>query len=111
MIQSTELAQLIEGKRDDERVEVPVSLLRALVVEGEKWLTTQQVADVLGVSRPWVVKLIDAGELPAQMVGTHRRVRADELEKYRRVRRQKSAAAMDELVALTEESGLYDHQG
>ena len=117
MTQQKEICALIEGKSDDERVEVSVALLRALVSEddgenerAEKWLSTQQVADVLGVSRPFVVKLIDGGQLPAQLVGTHRRVRADDLETYRRVRLQEARAAMDELVALTEEMGLYNSQ-
>ena len=113
-----ELAQLIQGKSDDERVEVSVALLRALVSAngdgangaGEKMLTTQQVADALGVSRPHVVKLIDAGELAAERVGTHRRVRVSDLETYRHKRRRQAAATMDELVALTEELGLYGHQ-
>ena len=113
MTQASELSRLIEGRADDERVEVPVALLRALVGENgasEQMLTTQQVADALGVSRPFVVKLIDAGELPASRVGTHRRVRVGDVEAYRHGRLEKSRAAMDELVALTEEMGLYEHQ-
>ena len=115
MTQQQELSALIEGKTDDERVEVPVVVLRALLGAGdaeseraEKLLSTQQVADILGVSRPFVVKLIDDGALPAQFVGTHRRVRTGDLETYQYKRRQKSRAAMDELVALTEEMGLYN---
>ena len=115
MIQHPEISALIKGKSDDERVEVPVAVLRALVgaqdaenERAEKLLSTQQVADILGVSRPFVVKLIDGGQLAAQMVGTHRRVRAGDLETYRYKRRQKSRATMDELVALTEEMGLYN---
>ena len=114
MTQRKEISALIEGKADDERVEVSVALLRALLdhshgesERAEKWLSTQQVADILGVSRPFVVKLIDDGQLPAQRVGAHRRVRTGDLETYRYKRRQKSRAAMDELVALTEEMGLY----
>lgn len=104
----SELAGLIAGRSDDECVEVSVGLLRAIVADdGETLLTTQQVADALGVSRPFVVKLIDGGQLPAHLVGTHWRVRASDLVRYRERRRQKSAAAMDELVALTEEMGLY----
>lgn len=103
----SELAEIIAGKNDDECVEVPVSLLRAFVADEGEMMTTQQVADALGVSRPFVVKLIDSGQLPAHLVGTHRRVRARDLAHYRERRLQKSVAAMDELVALTEEMGLY----
>lgn len=117
MTQQKEISALIEGKADDDRVEVSVALLRALVgaddaesERAEKLLSTQQVADALGVSRPFVVKLIDEGALPAHRVGTHRRVRTDDLETYQYKRRQKARAGMDELVALTEEMGLYNSQ-
>ena len=112
MTQQKELYALIEGKSDDERVEVSVALLRALVSKhdgasgAEKLLSTQQVADILGVSRPYVVKLIDAGHLPAQFVGTHRRVRADDLERWRAENRRRRLEILDELAMLDRELGL-----
>lgn len=105
-----DLAQIIEGKADEESVEVPVAVLREILRRRDKTLTTQAAADLLGVSRPFVVKLIDKGQMAAEMVGTHRRVRLSEVERYRARRREKAEAAMDELVALTEELGLYEHQ-
>jgi len=52
-------------------------------------LTSQQAADVLGVSRPTVKRLIEKGELPAERVGTRHRLRLDEVLEYRTTRRQR----------------------
>ncbi len=101
-----DLAGLIAGKSDDERIEVPVKLLRALVAEGDEMLTTQQVADALGVSRPFVVKLIDKGELAAHLVGTHRRVRADNLERWKAENKRQRLQTLSELAALDRELSL-----
>ncbi len=57
----------------------------ALVVRSTKDLTTEQAAAVLGVSRPTVVRLVEAGKLPARMVGTHRRLTLADVLAYRKV--------------------------
>jgi excisionase family DNA binding protein len=60
-------------------------------------LTTQEAADVLNVSRPHLVKLLDEGKLPHHKVGTHRRVKYRDLEAYRKafeVQRQKAMEAL-----------------
>lgn len=76
------------------------------VVASDYQLTTQQVADILRVSRPHVTKLIDTGQLPCQMVGTHRRVRYDDLSRYKdRVDRERRDA-LDDLTRQSQELGL-----
>ena len=71
-------------------------------------LTTQEAADLLGVSRPFVVKLVDSGELPARRVGTHRRLRRDDVLAHRDQMRTTQAAALAELSDQAQELGLYD---
>ena len=71
-------------------------------------LTTQEAADLLGVSRPFVVKLVDGGEIPARRVGTHRRLQRGDVLAYRERMRATTAAALRELSDQAHELGLYD---
>jgi excisionase family DNA binding protein len=76
------------------------------VVPANAELTTQQAADLLNVSRPFLIGLLEAGEIEYRKVGAHRRVKMSSLVDYMRrddERRRKSA---DELAALTRELGL-----
>lgn len=69
-------------------------------------LTTQQAADLLNVSRPFVVKLLETGELPFHRVGSHRRIRAEHLFAYRRQRDRRSSEALAALARAGQELGL-----
>lgn len=71
-------------------------------------LTTQQAADYLNVSRPYLIKLIDAGQIPCHKVGSHRRIHLQDIADYKRDFLAKRHAALDELTALSQELGLYD---
>ena len=73
------------------------------IMPSELELTTQQAADMLNVSRPYLVKLLDDGKMPFHMAGTHRRIRLNELSAYRRHRDDQSRRALEELAAEAQE--------
>ena len=62
-------------------------------------LTTQQAADLLNVSRPSLVQLLEAGALAFEKVGRHRLIKADDLFRYQAERDAKRAAVLEELFA------------
>lgn len=71
-------------------------------------LTTQQAADLLNVSRPHVVKLLDQGILKGHKVGTHRRLYASDVQDFKHQRALEQRAAADKLAVLSDELGLYE---
>lgn len=81
---------------------VPVS-----VIPAHAELTTQQAADLLNVSRPHVIKLLEQGEIEYRLVGTHRRVLASSVRAFKESSERSQTAAADDLARLTEEMGLY----
>jgi excisionase family DNA binding protein len=105
---SPEPGYFLSGAQEGDQVEVPEGLHMVLlqVVEAlqtghavtiapqSSKLTTQQAADLLGVSRPTVVRLIDQGELPSERIGSRRKVLLRELLDYRERRRQRQYDAI-----------------
>tara|TARA_B100000678_G_scaffold263099_1_gene245725 strand:- start:1260 stop:1706 length:447 start_codon:yes stop_codon:yes gene_type:complete len=69
-------------------------------------LTTQQAAEILNVSRPYVVKLLEGGEIPFHKRGRHRRIRFDDLMDYKRKDDLERERALEEMVSLSEELGF-----
>jgi excisionase family DNA binding protein len=80
--------------------------VKVMSVDAE--LTTQQAADLLNVSRPFLIKLLEKGDLEYRKVGTHRRIRLEDLLVYRDKRDTKRRTLWGEITTESQELGLYD---
>lgn len=72
-------------------------------VPNSKHLTTQQAADILNVSRPFLIKLLEQGQLAHSKVGRHRRIEAAHLFAYKRKRDAERDATLDDLIGKDQE--------
>jgi excisionase family DNA binding protein len=99
----------LSGTDPGDRVELPKELYQALrqvvqalqeglavtVMPVTQTVTTQQAAELLGVSRPTVIRLLNDGRLPYEKAGSHRRIQLRDLLAYREERRAAQYAALD----------------
>jgi excisionase family DNA binding protein len=108
-----------------ERIELPEAvfgLLRDIVsnmhrgravtlVPESQQMTTKRASDLLGVSRPHLIKLLESGEIPYHKVGSHRRVFLNDVMVYARRRDQERKASLNRLAREAYEAGLYERTG
>lgn len=124
-----ELSQLLRGLPEASRAQVrldgrdlilprsALALLRDILAELARGngvnivpvhaeLTTQEAANLLNVSRPHVIKLLEVGEIPYNKVGTHRRIALNDLMAYKKRRDAKSEEALAELARQAQEEDM-----
>ena len=112
--------QVVEAGREVTTIDMPpaaIALIRAMLKEmasgkaltlvaDDAEITTKQAADLLHVSRPYLVGMIERGELPARMVGKQRRLPLKDVLAFKRDNEAKRRATLSELVAHDQKLGL-----
>ncbi|HEV7350030.1 helix-turn-helix domain-containing protein [Telluribacter sp.] len=112
----------IEIEETKEKIRVPLKALKLLatilkatsqgkpisVVPIATEMTTQAAADLLGCSRPHLVKLLEEGEIEYTTIGKHRRVKFEDVMAYKKRMKAKQQELLIKLMNADEESGLYD---
>lgn len=112
----------IEIAETEEKIKIPLSALKLLVkilqelsrgnpvsiVPVATEITTQAAAELLGCSRPHIVKLLEEGQIPFIKIGKHRRIKYDDLTRYQKNMKEKQRMLLQQIMETDEESGLYD---
>jgi excisionase family DNA binding protein len=120
-LQSVDCPFLRLTEPNGESLEIPMSVFRVLkriveymaqgkafsVIPYDQTMSTQDAADFLNVSRPYVVRLLEAGEIPFTKVGTHRRIQFGHLLEYQKRRSQERRQALAEMLEISQETGTY----
>ncbi len=114
------LQMRVIGNSANETIEIPASAVRMLLrileemakgntvtlVPVHAELTTQEAANMLNISRPSLIQLLNEGKIDFRKVGTHRRVRFESLMAYKRQVDADRRAALAELAAYDQELGI-----
>lgn len=112
----------IEIEETSEKIRVPLNALKLLakileetskgrlisIVPIATEMTTQAAAELLGCSRPHLIKLLEKGEINYTKVGKHRRIRYEDVVKYKKELKARQKQLLIDMMKSDEESGLYD---
>lgn len=112
----------IEIEETQEKIKVPLSALKILgevlkamsqgtpfsLVPVAMEMTTQKAAEILGCSRPHLVKLLEGGEIAYAKIGKHRRIRFEDVMDYKRKMKKSQKQHIIDIMKSDEELGLYD---
>lgn len=112
----------IEIEETHEKIRIPLNALKLLaeilketsngrpvsIVPIATELTTQAAAEIIGCSRPHVVKLLESGAIKFTKVGKHRRIRYEDVISYKREMKVRQENLINEIMSSDEETGLYD---
>ena len=71
-------------------------------------VTTQKAAELLGFSRPYIVKLLEEGKIPFRKIGRHRRVMLEDVLEYKKNFKREQREILNQMIAEDQELGLYD---
>jgi len=116
--ESCRLRIIVDGVERD--VDIPMTAMRALgealrqiamgkapvVLPLDAEVSTQQAADILSVSRPYLIRLLDSNEIPFRRVGAHRRIRLLDVLTYKRRNDEERMKVLDELQAQAQELNM-----
>lgn len=112
----------IEIEETGEKIKIPLkalkflaTILRALsegrpvsIVAGATEMTTQAAAEMLGCSRPFLIRILEEGKIPFTKIGRHRRIKAEDVIEYKKQLKADQKALLMDIMKSDEASGLYD---
>lgn len=112
----------IEIEETKDKIRVPLGALKLLakileatsqgklvsIVPVATEMTTQAAADLIGCSRPHLVKILEEGQIPYTKIGRHRRVKFEDVMEYKRRMKAEQEKLIIEIMNADEESGLYN---
>lgn len=112
----------IEIEETSDKIKIPLSALKLLgdilkamgqgklisIVPIATEVTTQAAAEILGCSRPHLVKLLEDGKIAFTKIGKHRRIKFDDIMKYRKQMKEQQKQNIIDIMNSDEETGLYD---